>query len=224
MIIVKRKPLEEILEYIKDYKKILIIGCKECAYGCEESGEEELRNLSKEIKKERERLGESIEILERVLVRQCSPEYLKPIEEDLEKVEAILTLGCGVAVNLIADLYPKIEVYPGVNTLFCGAKIREGYWVEKCKACGECIVGYTAGLCPITRCPKNMLNGPCGGAKNGICEVRKDLACVWIQIIRRLKNRNKLENLTKIWEAKDWRKEPIFKKSLNQVNSQLQLR
>jgi ferredoxin len=205
MIVIKRKPVEEILEYIEDFDRVLILGCKECMYGCEENGEKEVKKLSEEIKREREKIGKPIEIFEKTLLRQCSPEYLKPIEEFKEKIEAIITLGCGVGVNLIADFYSKLEVYPGVNTLFCGAKIRDGYFLEKCRACGDCIVGYTAGLCPITRCPKNMLNGPCGGAKNGICEVRRNLACVWMQIIRRLKERGKLENLTKIWEAKDWR-------------------
>lgn len=205
MIITKLKPLEEILQYIEGYDKILVLGCSECAYGCSTGVESEVKKFAEEIKKERREIGKPIEVLEKTLLRQCEPEYIKSVEEFRDKIDAIISLACGVGVSLIADFYPKMEVYPGVNTLFLGAKIKEGYWVEKCRACGDCIIGYTAGLCPITRCPKNMLNGPCGGAKNGICEVRKNLPCVWQQIIRRLKNRGKLESLMKIWEAKDWR-------------------
>ncbi|PMP65193.1 MAG: hypothetical protein C0190_07010 [Thermodesulfobacterium geofontis] len=205
MIITKLKPLEEILQYIESHDKILVLGCSECTHKSATDVEKEVKKVVEEIKREREKTGKFVEVLEKTLPKQCEPQYIKLLEEIKDKVDAIISLACGVGVNLIADFYPKMEVYPGVNTLFLGAKIKEGYWVEKCRACGDCIIGYTAGLCPITRCPKNMLNGPCGGAKNGICEVRKNLPCVWQQIIRRLKNRGKLERLMKIWEAKDWR-------------------
>uniref|UniRef100_A0A7V4JQU8 Methylene-tetrahydrofolate reductase C-terminal-like domain-containing protein n=1 Tax=Thermodesulfobacterium geofontis TaxID=1295609 RepID=A0A7V4JQU8_9BACT len=205
MIITKIKPLDEILQYIENYDKILVLGCSECNYGCSTGVEEKVKEFAEKIKRERKKLGEPIKILEKILTKQCNPSALKPVEEFQGKVSAIISLGCGVGANLIADLYPKMEVYPGVNTLFLGAKIKEGYWVEKCRACGDCIIGYTAGLCPITRCPKNLLNGPCGGVKNGICEVRKNLLCIWYKIVMRLKNRGKLEKLMEIWEAKDWR-------------------
>jgi len=205
MIVIKRKPLEEILSYIEGHDKILVLGCQECPYSCATAGGDAVKRLAEEIKNKMRDLGKSIEILEKTLIRQCELQYVRSINEFRKKVKAIVTLGCGVGVNLIADLYPEIEVYPGVNTLFLGAELREGICIEKCRACGDCIVGYTAGLCPITRCPKNMLNGPCGGSKNGVCEVRRGLPCVWYQIIRRLKKRGKLEKLMEIWEAKDWR-------------------
>ncbi|MCD6489736.1 MAG: methylenetetrahydrofolate reductase C-terminal domain-containing protein [Thermodesulfobacterium sp.] len=205
MIVVKRKPLEEILSYIEGHDKILLLGCQECPYGCATAGEDEVKKLVEEIKNKMKNLGKFIEISEKTLIRLCELQYVKGINDFKNEFEAVVTLSCGVGINLIADVYPEIEVYPGVNTLFMGAKLRKGIYVEKCRACGDCIVGYTAGLCPITRCPKNMLNGPCGGSKNGVCEVRKGLPCVWDQIIRRLKKRGKLEKLMEIWEAKDWR-------------------
>lgn len=205
MIVIKRKPLEEILSYIEGYDKILVLGCQECPYGCVTSGEDAVKKLAEEIKNKMRDLGKSIEILEKTLIRLCELRYVKSINDLIKDVKAIVTLSCGVGVNLIADIYFEIEVYPGMNTLFLGAELREGIFIEKCRACGDCIVGYTAGLCPITRCPKNMLNGPCGGSKNGVCEVRKGLPCVWYQIIKRLKKRGKLEKLMEIWEAKDWR-------------------
>ena len=205
MIVIKRKPLEEILGYIEGHDKILVLGCQECPYGCATAGGDAVKRLAEEIKNKMRDLGKSIEILEKTLIRLCELRYVKGINDLIKEVKAVVTLSCGVGVNLIADIYSEIEVYPGMNTLFLGAELREGIYIEKCRACGDCIVGYTAGLCPITRCPKNMLNGPCGGSKNGVCEVRKGLPCVWYQIIKRLKKRGKLEKLMEIWEAKDWR-------------------
>jgi len=219
MIVIKRKPLEEILSYIEGHDKILVLGCQECPYGCATGGEEAVKKLAEEIKNKMIDLGKSIEILEKTLIRLCELRYVKSINDLIKDVKAIVTLSCGVGVNLIADIYFEIEVYPGMNTLFLGAELREGIFIEKCRACGDCIVGYTAGLCPITRCPKNMLNGPCGGCKNGVCEVRKGLPCVWYQIIKRLKKRGKLEKLMEIWEAKDWRS--LYGKGIRELREEL---
>jgi len=205
MIVAERKSLEEILESIKKYNKILILGCRGCVNVCSVGGEKEVSKLAEEIKLAREEEGRPIEILEKTLIRQCEVKYLEPLEEFKDKVEAVISLGCGVGINLIADLYPEIRIYPGVNTTFYGAKVEKGHWIEKCKGCGDCIIDKTAGLCPITRCAKNLLNGPCGGSQNGKCEIREDLPCVWHQIIERLKKRGELEKLAEIWEPRDWR-------------------
>ena len=221
MIVIERKPLEEILSYIEGHDKILVLGCQECPYGCATGGEEAVKKLAEEIKNKMIDLGKSIEILEKTLIRLCELRYVKSINDLIKDVKAIVTLSCGVGVNLIADIYFEIEVYPGMNTLFLGAELREGIFIEKCRACGNCIVGYTAGLCPITRCPKNMLNGPCGGSKNGVCEVRKGLPCVWYQIIKRLKKRGKLEKLMEIWEAKDWRS--LYGEGIRELREELRV-
>ena len=221
MIVIKRKPLEEILSYIEGHDKILVLGCQECPYGCTTGGEDAVKRLAEEIKNKMIDLGKSIEILEKTLIRLCELRYVKNINDLIKDVKAIVTLSCGVGVNLIADIYFEIEVYPGMNTLFLGAELREGIFIEKCRACGDCIVGYTAGLCPITRCPKNMLNGPCGGSKNGVCEVRKGLPCVWYQIIKRLQKRGKLEKLMEIWEAKDWRS--LYGEGIRELREELKV-
>jgi len=221
MIVIKRKPLEEVLSYIEGHDKILVLGCQKCPYGCATGGEDAVKRLAEEIKNKMKDLGKSIEILEKTLIKLCELRYVKSINDLIKDVKAIVTLSCGVGVNLIADIYPEIEVYPGMNTLFLGAELREGIFIEKCRACGNCIVGYTAGLCPITRCPKNMLNGPCGGSKNGVCEVRKGLPCVWYQIIKRLKKRGKLEKLMEIWEAKDWRS--LYGEGIRELREELRV-
>jgi ferredoxin len=205
MIIAERRPFPEILENIASYSRVLVLGCRGCVAVCSAGGDREVAILAEAIRLAREREGKPIEVIERTFIRQCDPEYLEPLGELLPQVEAIVSLACGVGVNLIADLYPSARVYPGVDTSFYGANVALGKWVEKCRGCGDCLIDKTAGLCPIARCAKNLLNGPCGGSQGGRCEVRKDMPCVWHMIIERLKERGELERLLEITPPKDWR-------------------
>lgn len=205
MIIAERRPIPEILENIAGYDKLLVLGCRGCVAICSAGGDREVAILAEAIRLARQRQGKPIEVFEETFIRQCDPEYLEPLKELLPKVQAVVSLACGVGVNLIADLYPSVRVYPGVDTSFYGANVELGKWVEKCRGCGDCIIDKTAGLCPIARCAKNLLNGPCGGSQGGRCEVRKDMPCVWHMIIERLKERGELEKLLEIIPPKDWR-------------------
>jgi len=205
MIIAERRPFPEILENIAHYSRVLVLGCRGCVAVCSAGGDREVAILAEAIRLAREREGKPIEVIERTFIRQCDPEYLEPLNELLPQVEAVVSLACGVGVNLIADLYPSARVYPGVDTSFYGANVALGKWVEKCRGCGDCLIDKTAGLCPIARCAKNLLNGPCGGSQGGRCEVRKDMPCVWHMIIDRLKERGELERLLEITPPKDWR-------------------
>ncbi len=205
MIIAERRTIPEILENIEPYKKVLLLGCRGCVAVCSAGGDREVAILAEALRLARSRQGKEIEIIETTFIRQCDPEYLEPLKELGKKVEAVVSLACGVGVNLIADLYPELRVYPGVDTSFYGANIALGEWVEKCRGCGDCIIDKTAGLCPIARCAKNLLNGPCGGSKGGKCEVRKDMSCIWHEIVERLKSRGEMEKLLEIWKPKDWR-------------------
>jgi len=205
MIIAERRPFPEILENIAPYSRVLVLGCRGCVAVCSAGGDREVAILAEAIRLAREREGKPIEVIERTFIRQCDPEYLEPLRELLPQVEAIVSLACGVGVNLIADLYPSARVYPGVDTSFYGANVALGEWVEKCRGCGDCLIDKTAGLCPIARCAKNLLNGPCGGSRGGRCEVRRDMPCVWQMIIERLKERGELDKLLEITPPKDWR-------------------
>jgi len=205
MIIAERRPIPEILENIAGYDKLLVLGCRGCVAICSAGGDREVAILAEAIRLARQRQGKPIEVFEQTFIRQCDPEYLEPLKELLPKVQAVVSLACGVGVNLIADLYPSVRVYPGVDTSFYGANVELGKWIEKCRGCGDCIIDKTAGLCPIARCAKNLLNGPCGGSQGGRCEVRKDMPCVWHMIIERLKERGELERLLEIIPPKDWR-------------------
>jgi len=205
MIIAERRPFPEILENIAPYSRVLVLGCRGCVAVCSAGGDREVAILAEAIRLAREREGKPIEVIERTFIRQCDPEYLELLRELVPQVEAIVSLACGVGVNLIADLYPSARVYPGVDTSFYGANVVLGKWIEKCRGCGDCLIDKTAGLCPIARCAKNLLNGPCGGSQGGRCEVRKDMPCVWHMIIERLKERGELERLLEITPPKDWR-------------------
>ena len=205
MIIAERRPLPEILENISAYKKILVLGCRGCVAVCSAGGDREVAILAEAIRLGKALRGEEVEVLEKTFIRQCDPEYLESLREFEKEVEAVVSLACGVGVNLIADLFPNLRVYPGVDTSFYGANLALGEWVERCRGCGDCIIDKTAGLCPIARCAKNLLNGPCGGSQGGRCEVRKDMPCIWHEIVERLKARGELERLLEVWAAKDWR-------------------
>lgn len=205
MIIAERRPIPEILENISPFERILVLGCRGCVAICSTGGDREVAILAEALRLGRQRQGKPIEVLERTFIRQCDPEYLEPLKDLAKEVEAVVSLACGVGVNLIADLYPELRVYPGVDTSFYGANPALGEWVEKCRGCGDCIIDRTAGLCPIARCAKNLLNGPCGGSQKGKCEVRKDMPCIWHEIVERLKARGEMEKLLEIWRPKDWR-------------------
>ena len=138
------------------------------------------------------------------LERQCDHEYLEEIRSNIDKYDAILSLACGVGVQFMAEKYFATPVYPGVNTCFMGVTEERGVWSERCQACGQCILGMTAGICPISRCAKRLLNGPCGGSTKGKCEISNDLDCAWQLIIDRLKELGRMDDYERITPIKDW--------------------
>lgn len=129
--------------------------------------------------------------------RQCDKEFLEALKGKSEEVDAILTLACGVGVQVLAEYFPYIPCIPAVNTVFMGSSSTFGIWDERCAGCGECRLYETGGICPVTRCTKGILNGPCGGAKNGKCEANKEIDCAWILIYERLLKLNQLDRMRK---------------------------
>ena len=149
--------------------------------------------------------GDPKDVTDVTVQRQCEWEYLDTIAEQVNEADLILSLGCGIGVQAIAEHFPKAWVVPGLNTSFLGLPVEQGVWVERCAACGDCILGLTAGICPIARCSKSLLNGPCGGSQDGHCEVNEDIPCAWQLIYDRLKSLDKLELLSEIRPPKNWR-------------------
>jgi ferredoxin len=205
MIVADRKPLEEILNSIKDYRKIMLAGCGGCVTICFSGGAKAVELLASQIKIARKKEGRDIEIVECTPERQCEYEFIDELKKDLGSVDAVLSIACGVGVQAMSERHPDTITIPGLNTKFMGYPIEHALWDERCAGCGDCVLEWTGGICPIARCAKKLLNGPCGGSANGKCEVDKDTDCAWQLIYDRLKKLGKLDNLKKIREAKDWR-------------------
>lgn len=204
MIVADKKPIEEIIEEIKDHERILILGCNECVTVCEAGGKKEVEILASALRMHFMNLGKKVTIDERTLERQCDHEYVEEIRDIVDNYDAILSLACGVGVQFTAETYLTTPVYPGVNTCFMGATEKRGLWTERCQGCGQCILASTGGICPVSRCAKRILNGPCGGSTNGKCELQKDTDCAWQLIVDRLKALGRLDDYEKLAPLKDW--------------------
>ncbi len=205
MVIGERKPFEEIVKMLSDHKNILVLGCGGCVTVCLTGGEDAVRVLSSQLRMFREKEGNPINITEKTIERQCDPEYVEQISNDISQIDGVLSLACGAGVQFVAERYPGMPVYPALNTTFVGGSKKEGYYVERCQTCGDCKLFYTGGICPIARCSKSLLNGPCGGSTNGKCEIDPQVDCAWQLIIDRLKSLNLLDRYEQIIEANDWR-------------------
>jgi ferredoxin len=204
MIVAERKPIEEIIGFIRDCKKILLVGCNECVTVCYAGGKKEVEILASALKMAFMKEGKDLEVKEVTLERQCDHEYLEEIRNIIDQYDAVISLACGVGVQFMAEKYFRTPVFPGVNTCFMGVTEEMGVWTERCQGCGQCILEKTAGICPISRCAKRLLNGPCGGSTKGKCEINKELDCAWQLIIDRLRELGRLEDYEEIIPIKDW--------------------
>jgi len=204
MITLEGKKVEEIEKMIKGHSRLLVLGCETCAAMSFAGGERQVEELSSAIRMARKKSGEEREVLEDAIARQCDPEFVDLIGDKVAGCDAVLSLACGAGVQLVAERFPDMVVLPGCNTTFLGVTEELGVWSERCAGCGNCILDKTAGLCPIARCSKQLLNGPCGGSMNGKCEISKEVDCVWQMIIDRLTRLDRLEMLEEIFPVKDW--------------------
>lgn len=204
MIVAQRKPVEEIKQALEGYEKILIVGCGTCVAVCMAGGEREVGVLASMLKMSFKMDGKEVEIGEVTVERQCDKEFMQPLEEKIKDYQVVISLACGIGVQFLSELYEGTYVMPGVNTRFLGSNEGEGMWQERCRACGECVLAQTGGVCPITICAKGLLNGPCGGTNDGKCEVDKDKDCAWTLIYQRLEKLGKLDNIRSIFPPKNY--------------------
>jgi hypothetical protein len=149
--------------------------------------------------------GRPIEIEQVTIERQCENEFIQELAPAAERNAAILSFGCGAGVQAIAERFPEKPVYAALDTQFLGILEEQAVWTEKCLGCGSCVLSDFGGICPITRCAKRLLNGPCDGSTEERCEVSPDRPCAWQLIYRRLKAIGQLDNLARIVPPKDWR-------------------
>ena len=209
MIVAEQKSLEEIGRMIAPYERVVIVGCGTCVTVCGAGGEREVSFLHNALRLAQTRNGGGNHtFLECTLKRQCDFEFLEALAEKVDEVDTVLSLGCGIGVQAVAERFLDITVLPGVNTSFMGMAKEWGIWDERCAACGDCRLAETAGICPITRCTKGILNGPCAGTKNGKCEASQDMDCAWILIYQRLERQQQLENMRRYYPARNFRAIP----------------
>ena len=204
MIVADRKPLEEILEMVQDYSKILVVGCKGCVTVCNVGGSKEVEILASTLKIARKKQGRPLEVDEKTLERQCDPEYVELIKDTVDDYEGVISMACGVGPQFLSERYPGTRFFPAVNTTFMGGAIQHGVWSERCAGCGTCVIHYFDGMCPIARCAKSLQNGPCGGSSNGKCEISKEVDCIWDMIVRKKMAEGRLDELMRLRPAKDW--------------------
>ena len=204
MIVADRKPLDELLEMVKDYNKIMIVGCKGCVTVCNVGGIKEVGILASTLKIARNKEGRPLEIEEHTLERQCDPEYVDQLKDVVDGYDAIISMACGVGPQFLSERYPHKRFLPAVNTTFFGGAVQHGVWAERCAGCGTCVIHYFDGMCPIARCSKSLLNGPCGGSAGGKCEISKDVDCIWDMIVRKKMEQGRLDELLEFRPAKDW--------------------
>jgi ferredoxin len=205
MIVAEQKSLKEIKQLVGSAKNVLVVGCGTCVTVCFAGGSREAAILAASLRMASKIEGGPKAVSDVTVQRQCEWEYLDSIAEQVKEVELVVSLGCGIGVQAIAEHFPDAWVVPALNTSFLGLPTEQGIWMERCAACGDCVLGLTGGICPIARCSKSLLNGPCGGSVDGHCEIDPEVPCAWQLIYDRLSSSGRLEFMTDIQPAKNWR-------------------
>ena len=205
MIVGKQKPLDEIWEMIKGYKKVLVFGCNTCVAVCQEGGNKEAEILASLLRMKAVQEAVDIDIRAGGIERQCEHEFYDKARIEIEAADAILSIACGAGVQFTGEKFPHKPLLPGLNTTFIGVVDEPGVFSERCQMCGDCILHLTGGVCPISRCSKSIMNGPCGGSENGRCEINPDVPCGWQLIYDRLKAQGRLELLDTVIPVKNWK-------------------
>lgn len=217
MIVGERKTFEQIWDSVKGFKSLLVLGCGTCVAVCQSGGEKEVGLLASELRMKSRLDGLEMKIGEATIERQCDREFFDSIKDKAKEYDAILSMACGAGVQFTSEVLEPIRVYPALNTRFIGVTEAEGNWAERCRACGNCIVGDYGGICPMTICAKGLVNGPCGGSKNGKCEAGQEKDCAWVLIYNRLKRQNRLDNLRAPAATKDYSKQTHPGRYINEV-------
>ncbi|MBN1606244.1 MAG: methylenetetrahydrofolate reductase C-terminal domain-containing protein [Polyangiaceae bacterium] len=205
MIVADRKPVPEIRDQIQDHRKVLFLGCGTCVTVCLAGGEREIGILGSSVRMALRLIGRGEVVIDECTIeRQCEEAFVDLVAPRIAHYDAVCSFGCGAGVQFLAERFPSTPVYPGLNTQFIGVLESQGVWTEKCAGCGSCRLAEFAGICPITRCAKRQLNGPCGGSRNGRCELSPDLECAWQIIYERSRALGTLGRLEAFVPPQDW--------------------
>jgi len=207
MIKVKQKPIKEIEESIKDFQKILNIGCGGCASICLGGGQKEVNTLNAELGNSRQMKNKTIDSF--TVERQCNMKFLADLDQMVNDYDCLMSMACGAGIQYLAERFPEKPVIPAVNTIAIGVDVNVGIYQERCRACGECVLAYSAGICPVTRCAKGLFNGPCGGTNNGKCEISDDVPCAWYEIYNRLEKQGRLDLILNFQPLMEWKNQTL---------------
>ncbi len=219
-----QKSINEIVSHIRPNEKVFVVGCNNCAWKCHSGGEEETMAMAKRLTER------NIDVVGYTVpgpqgMSLCKLDHTRKVlqkdyAEQTRNADSFLVLGCGQGVHTVIDATDGGMVHPGCDTIFGGETVSETDIEEFCSLCGECVIEFTGGLCPMTLCSKQLLNGPCGGAENGFCEVDKERPCGWIMIYERLKKLGRLELLDPYQKPKNfakWSRPRTLKAGLHQA-------
>jgi len=206
MIISQQKPREELIASLKEYHKIFLVGCGECATTCKSGGQPELSKMQVDLEAKGKTVTGFCIPSAPCVAAQIKMELAKNMKA-LREAEAVVVLACGLGVQSVKDNNRFAQaIIPANNTMFGAVMDAQGNFYEKCSMCGECVLDVTEGICPVTLCAKGLLNGPCGGMNKGKCEVDNQKDCAWVLIYKELEKNNKLESLRKIRLPRDYEK------------------
>ena len=206
MIVAERKPFDDIYEAVRKYKHVLLLGCGSCVTVCMAGGEKEVGVLASQIALKAKEEGDEITVDQHTITRQCDREFFDDeTTRKIDAADAIISMACGVGVQFTVECFPKVVIHPALNTKFFGATLEQGVWAERCAGCGNCSVDAFGGVCPIARCSKSLLNGPCGGSADGKCEIDpENVDCGWQLIYDRMEALGRLDELEENRPMKDW--------------------
>jgi hypothetical protein len=202
IVIFKQKPIEEILGYLANDKSVFLLRCAGCSRFNQVDAESDLISLKEIIE------GKSITISGfaiRSLLCVKAKSVLEELTESIGNPSSILVIACGLGIQSIAEATDKV-VHPACNSFIDKESLERGKRENRCRTCGDCVLEFTGGICPLTVCSKGLLNGPCGGSSGYKCEISKEIECGWILIYERMKKLGRMKELMSFLSPKDYRK------------------
>jgi len=213
MLFTTSKSLDQILESIEGEKRTFLLACNGCAESCGTGGQKALDALKADLEKAGKEIAGTC-VVDFLCNKVLVASRLSQVTDSIRQADSMVVLTCGIGVQAVSKIIDK-PVHPADNTVSLGGL--QGLWPsdERCAACGDCVLDYTGGICPVTSCAKGLLNGPCGGPRDRMCEVDKDAECGWLKIYDRLKALGRLENLKKLYKARDHGKMLVSKEVRN---------
>ena len=205
MIVSELKPVAEVLGYLNGEKNVFLVGCKGCAEASHTGGEPQVLEMRRKLEAEGKKVTGHF-VVDFLCDKALIKTGLIPYESEINAADSLLVMTCGIGIQATSAVVNKV-VHPATNTLNLGGARGEWRGSERCRQCGDCVLEYTGGICPLTSCSKGLINGQCGGAKNGRCEVEPDIRpCGWQLIYERLKSLGQLDKMRRMVSAKDYSK------------------